>query len=912
MRMMKRWRKRVRALLHTETVDRELDEELAFHLEMETEKHVRLGLTPEQARRKARLAFGAVRQHKAETRDARWMSWLPGVSLDLRLGARMLRKYPGLTLVGGLAMAFGIWLGAVTFELVGLVVHPTLPLPGGDRIVQIRLWDAEASNTEPRALHDYVVWRDAVRSVTDLGAFEDVSRNVFADDGEARPAVTAEITASAFRIAPDAPLMGRTLVESDERPGAPPVAVLGYDLWRTRFNSRPDIIGWSVRIGNDFATVVGVMPDGFAFPMAHELWMPFRPDVADQAPREGPAITVFGRLAPGVSIGTARAELASLGRREASELPVTHAHLLPQVKPYTTLFMEPNPQDMLLMLSIPVFAVMLLGLVCSNVALLLFARAATRETELVVRSALGASRRRIVAQLFAEALVLGGLAAFVGLAAAGFTIDRWGYQYLKSDYAMLPFWYDPHLSVTTVLYAIALTVLGAAIAGILPGLKVTHGLGARLRNGTAGAGLRFGGVWTAVIIAQVAVTAAFPAVAFIEQRELWRIEAYDVGFRADQYLGVGLELDAVADAGANSGKDGAAQQARYATVLEELRRRVADEPGVAGVTFADRLPRMYHHERYIEVEGLSAALARTGVSTSPVSRDSSLSQVSIATIEPGYFDVLEAPILAGRAFHSGDAASRARVAIVDQVFVKRVLHGRSAVGQRLRFVTPSMSPDSATEQREPWFEIVGVVKELGMTFPAHRDRDPGVYLPVVMDSTGPLYMAVHARGDPMALVPRVRAIATAVDPALRLSEIQRVDEVSSELLWFISLWIRITVLLTAIALLLSLAGIYAVMSFTVARRTREIGIRAALGASARTMVASIFRRPLTQVGIGVALGSAAGGLLFFATIGEGISIVGVGLFVLYAAVILSVCLLACIVPTRRALRVEPMEALRAE
>jgi predicted permease len=542
----------------------------------------------------------------------------------------------------------------------------------------------------------------------------------------------------------------------------------------------------------------------------------------------------------------------------------------------------------------------------------LFARAATRETELLVRSALGASRRRIVAQLFAEALVLGGVAAVVGLAAAGFTIERWGHQYLQSDYAMLPFWYDPHLSVTTVLYAVALTVLGAAIAGVLPGLKVTDGLGARLRNGTAGASLRFGGVWTAVIIAQVAVTAAFPAVALIEQRELWRIQAYDVGFRADQYLGVGLEMDAVADAGAINARNGAAQRARYAAALEELRRRLADDPGVAGVTFADRLPRMYHHERYVEVESVSATLTPSTVSTSPASRDSSLSQVSIATIDPGYFDVLEAPILAGRAFHSGDAASRARVAIVDQVFVKRVLHGRNAIGQRMRFVSPSRSRDSATGEPEPWFQIVGVAKELGMTFPAHRDRDPGVYLPVAMDSTGPLYMAVHAKGDPMSLVPRVRAIATSVDPALRLSEIQRVDEVSDEVLWFIGLWIRITVLLTAIALLLSLAGIYAVMSFTVARRTREIGIRVALGASARSMVASIFRRPLAQVGIGVALGSTLGGLLFL-EVGSGkVSTGGVALFVVYAAIILCVCLLACVVPTRRALRVEPMEALRAE
>ena len=909
--MVKRWRKRLRALLHPDAVDRELDEELAFHIDMETDKYIRDGFHPDEARRKARVAFGTIRKHKAETRDARWMSWLPGVSLDLRLGARMLRKYPGLTLVGGLAMAFGIWIGAVTFELVGLVVHPTLPLPGGDRIVQIRLWDAESNDTEPRALHDYVIWQQVLRSVTDLGAFQNVSRNVVADDGEARPATAAEITAAAFRIATTAPLMGRTLVESDEQPGAAPVAVLGYDLWRRRFDARPDIIGRSIRIGDGYATVVGVMPKGFAFPVAHELWMPFRTAMANQSPREGPAITVFGRLGPGVSIDAAQTEVASLGKREANELPTTHAHLLPQVKPYAKLFMEPKPQDMWLMLSIPLFAAMLLGLVCSNVALLLFARAATRETEIIVRSALGASRGRIIAQLFAEALVLGGVAAVVGLVAAGVTLDRWGHQYLAINYAMLPYWYDPHLSVATVLYAVVLTAFGAAIAGVLPGLKVTNGLGSRLRNGTAGAGLRFGGVWTAVIIAQVAVTAAFPAVAFIEQRELWRAEAYDVGFRAEQYLGVLVEMDAVSGSDVSGQKDMAAQGARYAATLEEMRRRLEAEPGVSGVTFVDRLPRMQHHDRSVEVEDASGIAQSSGVAASSRLGDS-LIEVSAATIDPHYFDVLERPLLAGRAFNSADATSDAHVVIVDEVFVKQVLHGRSAIGQRIRFVAPTGPKADAPVAPGPWYQVVGVAKDLGITSLTHRNRDRGIYLPADLASTGPMYMTVHVKGDPMTLVPRVRAVASAVDPSLRLSEFQRVNEVESEVLWFLSLWIRITLLLTAIALLLSLAGIYAVMSFTVARRTREIGIRVALGASARRMVASIFRRPLTQVSIGVVLGSALAALLVVVTTGGGVSVSGALMMLGYAAVILGVCLLACVMPTWRALRVEPMEALRAE
>ena len=908
MLFMKRWRKRLRALVHTDAVDRELDEELAFHLEMETEKYVRAGLSPDEARRKARLAFGAVRKHTAETRSARWMSWVPGMSLDLKLGARMLRKYPGLTLVGGLAMAFGICVGVVTFQLVGLVLHPTLPLPGGDRIVQIRLWDAEANRAEPRALHDYMVWREAVHSVTDLGAYRDVSRNVVADDGEARPVTAAEITASAFRIAPDAPLLGRVLVEADEQPGAPPVVVLGHDLWHTRFSARPDIIGQNIRVSDRFATVVGVMPKGFAFPVAHELWMPFRPEVADQAPREGPAISVFGRLAPGVSFDAAQAELTALGRRTTAELPATHAHLLPQVKPYATVFMEASPSDHRIMLAIPAFAVLLLALVCSNVALLLFARAATRETELVVRSALGASRGRIIAQLFAEALVLGGVAAVAGLVAADYGLRRWGHRYLADNLGQLPFWYEVRLSTGTVLYALALTALGAAIAGVLPGLKVTEGLGARLRNGTAGAGLRFGGVWTAVIIAQVAFTAVFPAVVFIEQRELLRIQAYDVGYDADEYLGVRLEMDEAA-----AGATGAGRHAKFAVTLEEMRRRMTAEPGVTGVTFADRLPRMFHPERQLEVEDMEAgaSAARPG---SPTPQDS-LHQVSIGTIDPNYFDVLETPILAGRAFHSGDIASDAPVAIVDQVFVNQVLHGRNAIGRRVRFVTPSSArATTPRENDEPWFQVVGVVRDLGVTYPTHRGRDAGIYLPLDPDRVSELYMAVHVKGDPLSLIPRVRTIATAVDPALRLSELQRADEVSNAVLWFLKLWVRITLVLTAIALLLSLAGIYAVMSFTVARRTREIGIRVALGANSRRMVASIFKRPLTQVGIGIAIGSVLAGFLLLATtVGGGtVSVASIGLLVLYALVILGVCLLACVVPTRRALAVEPMEALRAE
>jgi ABC-type Fe3+-siderophore transport system permease subunit len=232
--------------------------------------------------------------------------------------------------------------------------------------------------------------------------------------------------------------------------------------------------------------------------------------------------------------------------------------------------------------------------------------------------------------------------------------------------------------------------------------------------------------------------------------------------------------------------------------------------------------------------------------------------VDIAHVDPSYFDVLDAPVRAGRAFGEGDGADGARAVIVDQGFVDQVLGGRNPLGRQLRLMPKEGAPNG---EERPWFEIVGVVKDLGMSAVWEREPAAGVYFPIRLDS-GPLQMIVHARrGDPLALVPRIRTLAMAVDPTLRLAEIQRLDAVADPILWILRLWLRITAALTGMALLLSLAGIYAVLSFAVARRTREIGVRVALGASNRAVIAAIFRRPLTQVAVGVAAGALLVGVL---------------------------------------------------
>jgi predicted permease len=870
---------------------------------METERLVReQRLDHDEARRRALVTFGGVQQHRETLREGRGTAWFSGLSLDLKLGFRMLVKYPGLTVIGGLAMAFGIWFGAVTFQMFGVLTSTKLPLPDGDRIVRIQNWDTKMLKDEDRVLYDYQLWRSA-RSITDLGAYRDASVNLVGADGGAPPAAVAEITASAFRIAPAHAILGRVLHESDELAGAAPVVLLGHEVWTQRFERDPQIVGRNVRLGNSFATVVGVMPEGYAFPVSHDLWRPLRTNVAGVEPRRGAAIKVFGRLANGMSLENAQAELTSIGKRLAADQPTTHAQIQPYVTPYTQLSVKND--DMLAIMAMSyIVIVALVVVVCSTVALLLFARAASRQTEILVRSALGASRRRIVTQLFAEALVLAGVATVVGLSAAQVALTRLGGPYLEMNYGRLPFWMDFNLSPTTIVYALALAVIGAVVAGVMPARKITRGLGARLRADTAGGGgVSFGGVWTAVIVTQVALTVALPSVVMLVRSESKRVESYDAGFPTQEYVGVTIGVDDALEE-ALTPEARATLDTRIRSSLEALRGRLQAEPGVAGVTFVDELPGEGHTHRRVEVVSLPGSAS---------------SWVSTASIDPSYFDVLQTQALAGRAFTRADLSPNVRVVIVDQGFVDLVMSGRNPVGHRVR-LKPWQMADSAAAKL-PWYEIVGVVKELGMASAAMPQRAAGVYLPVDPGREGSLKMIVHGRGDPLSIAPRIRELAMAVDPAIRVEQMTRLDQVTTPLLWLLGLWERIIIGLTGVALLLALAGIYAVLSYIVARRTREIGVRVALGASARRVITSIFRRPLIQVTLGVIAGVV---LISGAAIGvqhteqfrvaepRGLTFGEMALLSGYAILMLGVCTLACVVPTLRALRVQPTEALRAE
>lgn len=887
-------RARLRHLIGRHDAESRANREFQLHLEMEAEHLMRArGLSADEARRQAGIAFGGVEKHKEDLRDGRGLAWLGGLVLDVKLAVRLLVRYPWLTIVGCLAMAFGIAAGVAGFEIRTQLVSPSLPLDDGSQIVGLRNWDTAASRIASTTAADFVDWRTSLTRVQEISAVRKFRRNLVTADGVAETETVAAMTASGFGLTRVAPLLGRTFIEADEAPGAPPVVVIGHELWGRRFSNDPSIVGRMVRLGHELATVVGVMPEDFAFPAAHSVWIPLR-DVADEATRRGsPGLLVFGRLVNGASDAQAQAELGVVRNRTARDLPDTGAQLRPQVVPFSWLTFDPGGIHVALALG-NTFLVMLLLLASANVALLMFARATTRTTEIAVRSALGAGRSRIVLQLFVESLVLAGLAVAVGLVAARYSIGSL-LATLEADAGQpLPFWMGTTLSTTTVMYAGGLAILSAVVVGVIPALKVTGpALQARLRQSTArGGGLQFGGVWSAVIAMQVAVTLMFPAAAFFFHRVVVNGQTRDVGFAAHEYLSAVIEIERDLAPGIAIEASEELLRSRIRNTYAEMERRLTAEPAVAGLTFADRLPGTSHPGWPIEIEGETTRDADAHVRV----------EASSASVAVNFFEVLGAPAVAGRLFKAADLATASGVVIVNKSFATELLRGQNPVGRRIR-----RAAADATSQPGPWLDVVGVVPDLGML--GREGRSAGIYHPASADAVSPLRVAVGLRDSRASFVTRLRTVVSAVDPALLLAEVMPLDAVGASE-WLESRYLSQSLAgLSAIALLLSLTAIYSVMAFIVSTRTREIGLRVALGADRRRVIAVILQRPLRQVGVGIAIGGVLVATTFLTVFGSAPTGTEAALIAAYCTVMMGVCLLACVVPTRRALRIEPARAL---
>ena len=408
----------------------------------------------------------------------------------------MLIKYPGLALVGTFGIAVAVAIAAGGFAVIyGNFLAPSLPLEDASRIVSIEMWDSAASKPERRILHEYQIWHDDLKSIQEIAAFRTVTPNLITSGARPQSISVASMSASGFTVARVQPLMGRYLAEDDEREGAPTVIVIGEKVWRNQFGSDPAILGRTIQLGSTSHSIVGVMPESFAFPVNHRFWVPLRADSPAIGPLTGPELMVFGRLAPGATLESAQAELATIGAtRRLWRFPKFYAQLRPQVMPYPNPFVGIHqPKDATGLHLMNGIVATLLVLVCLNVAILVYTRTAMRQPEISVRTALGATRGRIVAQLFIEAFVLAAIGTVAGLAIAEFALRQVAIATLPIA-SELPFWLSFHLSAEAVLYAGVLSAIAAAIVGIGPALQATKG---GLHNdarviGPGGSGMRLG------------------------------------------------------------------------------------------------------------------------------------------------------------------------------------------------------------------------------------------------------------------------------------------------------------------------------------------------------------------------------------------------------------------------------------
>jgi predicted permease len=802
---------------------------------------------------------------------------------DIGFALRMLLKRPGLSAIIIITFALGISVTTTVFSWVNGAMYKGLPFPEGDRIVAVGTTDLIASVRFGNiGVHDFVDWREQQST---LEAFEVVAiRTVNLAGSEGRPErhTGAFTTANLFDLLRVQPELGRLLLEGDDRPGAEPVIVIGYDVWQDRYGGSPDVIGRTVRANSTTRTIVGVAPDGFRFPDQEQLWIPEVLEPSAYERGEGPSYIGVARLRDDVTLDEARAEFATIARRLELEYPETNEGIGATLLPFPDLI-NPRMGGMVYTMLGAVIGVLLIA--CANVANLLLARATTRTREVAVRTALGAGRGRIIAQFMTELLILSSIGGVLGYA-----IGRAGVVWIDRM-AILdppPFWitFDPDYRV--VLFVASMVMLSCLVSGLIPALRATgvHVSEALKDEGRGSASFRMSRFSAALVVTEIALSCGLLVLAGLMTKSVTRLITEDLPFATESVFTARLRLPA----------EEYPNPDRRIQFYEDLLPRLRAIPSVEAVTLSDGLPAAGNGTRVFEIDGESYAseddlpFAREGIVT------------------PGYFETFQAPVLEGRAFTATDHGASPPVAIVNETFVRTFFSEGDALGRRMRIITG----DTALA----WMTVVGVVPDMKMEGMENQNASPaGYYMPISQSPVGTLVsIAVRTRGAPMSITPDIRAAVQSLDTNLPIYEVLSMKEVIARETWIYWLFGSVFVVFGFVALFLAVVGLYGVMSFAVSRRRQEMGIRMALGADGPSLVRLVMRRGVIQLGIGLAIG-----------IGLAALVAGPLQFILYdvntrdLSVFLTVTLAmaltglaASFVPARRVTQVDPVSALTAE
>jgi putative ABC transport system permease protein len=862
----------------------EVDDELAFHLEMRTGELVARGLDPKLARETARARFGepdgprrqciaiAKRRHRRMVRAETFFE----LRQDIAFALRTLRKQPAFTLVAVLTLALGIGANSAIFSVVRGVLLQPLPYAEPERLLEVR-------TAYPNG-KDYELSPPDFMSVATLDrVFEGVvgyyrNETTWTGHGEPRTVRAALVSRGFFSMLGAGMALGRGFADDEHLEGRTQVAVLSHALWQSRFGGRDDVIGRSLVFAGEPYEVVGVALPGFAMPLGTEVYGPLTYGETFSATtavgRRGEYLTVIARLAPGVSPERAEVELAALGRRLQSEFAETNDRLTFTSDSLIERVVGKVRTPLLVLLG-AVGLVLLIA--CANVANLLLARGATREGELALRNAVGAGRGRLVRQLLTEAAVLGLTGGAAGLALAWL-----GTRALVAARPQdLPRLDQVGVDAAVVAFTFFLAVGTALLFGLLPALQSTGGrLAGTLKEGGRGGISGRGGhrLRNGLIVAETALAVVLLVGAGLLVKSFLSLTAVDPGFRPEGAVTFTVSFQSATYD----------EPERRIEAYRALVERLEALPGVSAAGGASVLP----------LDAGGAIWSFDVVGREP--REDDLLEIRAAWVTPGYFQALGTHLLAGRSLDERDREGAAPVVLVNEAAVERWFDGASPVGRRL-------------ELNGVPREVVGVVGDLPH-LGLDQASEPTTYLPHAQLPGRTLQMVVRSSGDPLALTPDVRRLLREIDPELPVAEPEPLASVVASSVAQPRFYATLLALFAAVALVLALVGIFGVMSYAVAQRTREIGIRMALGARRRAMVAMVLRRALALCGVGLAAGAAVA--LAATRVMEsqlfGVTATDPWTFVVVLALLAASAMVASLVPARRAAAVDPMVALRGE
>jgi putative ABC transport system permease protein len=889
-------RRRLSGLRLSGAREAEIIEELAQHLDDRYEQLLEGGATKEEAYRAVLLELTesdllaeglsrverSVRHEPVVLGERRRMNVFGDLWQDLRYGLRMLVKNPSFTIIAVIALALGIGANSAIFSVVNTVLLRPLPYKEPDRLVMV--WEEATQQGFPSntpSVANFIDWRNQNQVFEGMAATARQSFNL-TGVGDPERIDGRRVSANLFTLLGVEPQLGRAFLPEEDRPGANRVVIISHGLWQRRFGSDMNITGKSLNLNGESFTVVGVMPPQFQFPSREdEMWVPIAFDSEEAANRGRHFLEVIARTKPGITLQQAQAEMNTIAARLQQQYPDYNTRVGIALTPLHEQVVGDIKPALLVLLGAVGFVLLI---ACANVANLLLARAAGRQKEIAVRIALGASRLRLIRQFLTESVLLAALGGIVGL-----MLSLWGVNLLK---AFIPKNISQAQAITVDARVLGFTLLVSLLTGLIFGLAPAtqasnFNLNETLKEGgrDTAAGSRGNRIRGLLVIAEVAVSLILLIGAGLLINSFLRLRNVDPGFRTDKLLTMQVVLP----------ESKYPDQTRRSAFYTDLVRRVEALPGVKSAAVTNSIPLVFQGDSfYISIEGRP--------DPPPDQRTDVVTRVTT----PHYLNTMGIELLKGRQFVEQDRADSPPVAVISETLARRFWPGEDPLGKRIKA--------GSSDSDNPWITIIGVVKDVRQ-FKLNTDPKLQMYvLYAQVDYFEPRDLVVSTEVEPMGLAATVRRTVWEIDKDQPVSNISTMEDVLSESVARQRFSMLLLGIFAALALILAAVGIYGVMSYSVAQRTHEIGIRMALGAQASDVLKLTVGGGLKLVLIGVVIGLAAAFILtrVMSSLLFGVSATDPITFITISLVLISVALLASYIPARRATKVDPMVALRYE